>query len=75
MVMYDYDSNAILAELIKKNQAATIRDSFLNMHKILKSRGSDPKGYIMENECSSDFEEAMKNAPLTSNLPHGSCTS
>ena len=30
------------------------------MHKILKSRGSDPKAYIMKNEYSSDLKEATK---------------
>ena len=58
--MYDYDSNAILVEQIKNRQAATIRDAFLNIHKVLKARGNDPKFYIMENECSSDLKEAMK---------------
>ena len=52
MVMYDYDSNAILAEPIKNRQASTIRDVFFNIHKVLKARGIKPKVYIMENECS-----------------------
>ena len=56
MVMYDYDSNATLSESLKFRQAETIRYAFLNMQKILKSRGSDPKGHIMENECSSDLK-------------------
>ena len=43
MVMYDYDSNKILAEPIKKRQAETIQDAFLKIHKVLKSRGSEPK--------------------------------
>ena len=48
-VMYDYDSNTILAESIKNRRAATIRDAFLKIQKILKSSGSDPQVYIMEN--------------------------
>ena len=60
MVMYDYDSNAILDEPIKNRQAKTIRDAFLNIHKVLKERGSETKVYIMENECSSDLKEDMK---------------
>ena len=60
MVMYDYDSNAILAEPIKNRKAATIHDAFLNIHKVIKERVSEPKVYIMENECSSDLKEAMK---------------
>ena len=60
MVMYDYDSNAILAEPIKNRQAATIRDAFLNIHKVLKEIGSKPKFYTMENECSSGFKNLWK---------------
>ena len=60
MVMYDHDSNAILAERIKNRQAETIRDAFLKFYKVLKARGSDPKVYIMYNDCSSYFKEAMK---------------
>ena len=56
MVMYDYDINIILDEPIKNRQAANIRDDFLNIHKILKSRGSEQKVYITENECSSNLK-------------------
>ena len=58
--MYDYDSNSILSKPINNKQAATIRCAFLKIHRILKSRESKPKVYIMENECSSDLKEAMK---------------
>ena len=61
MVMYDYDSNAIMSEPIKKSQAETIRDTFLKVHKVLKARGNEPKIYIMDNKCSSGLKEAMKN--------------
>ena len=60
MVMYDYDSNAIMAEPIKNRQAATICYTFLKIHKVLKARVSNPKVYIMDNECSSDLKEAIK---------------
>ena len=49
MVLYDYNSNAILSEPIKNKQAATIRDYFIDIHNILKSRGGEPKVYIMKN--------------------------
>ena len=60
MVMYYYDSNSILAEPIRNRQTTTIHDAFLNIHKVVKSRGSAPKFYIIDNECSSDLKEAMK---------------
>ena len=53
MVMYDYGSNTILAEPVKNSQEATIRDAFTKMHKILNSIGSNPRVYIMYNDCSS----------------------
>ena len=72
MDMYDYASNEILAEPIKYRHSATIRDSFLNTHKILKSIGSDPKFYIIENDCSSDLKESMKKCATNFQLapPH-----
>ena len=72
--MYVYDGNEILAGPIKNRPEATIRDAFIKMHKILQSRVSDPKFYMVDNECSSHLKEAMKNIPLTSNLPHHKCT-
>ena len=45
---------------------------FLNIHKVLKARGSKPKSYIMVNECSSDLKEGMKNYDIDFQLdpPH-----
>ena len=75
MVMYDYDSNAILAEPIKNSQAETIRGAFLKVHKIhkvLKARGSNPKVYIMDNKCSSDLKESTEKYEIDFQLdpPH-----
>ena len=60
MVLYDYDSNAIMAKPIKNRQAATIFDAFLNIHKVLTARAVKPKVYIMYNKCSSDIKEYKK---------------
>ena len=60
MVVYGYDSNEILAKPIKNIHAATILSAFLKIHKILKSRGSEPKFYIMDNDFSGDLKESMK---------------
>ena len=68
MVMYEYDSNVILYK------PETICDAFLNMHRILNSRGRITRVYIMVNEYSINLKDAMKNALLTSNLPHLTCT-
>ena len=60
MVLYDYDNNATMSKTVKNRQAATIYDAFLNIHNIIKSRGSNQKSYMMENECSRDLKEYMK---------------
>ena len=72
MVMYDYDSNTILAEPIKNIHAATIRDAFLKIHKFLKAIASNPKVYIVDNNCSSDLKEATKKHKIDFQLdpPH-----
>ena len=58
--MYDYESNTILAEPIENRQAETICDASINFHRVLNTRGSNPKVNIMDNDCSSDLKEAMK---------------
>ena len=50
----------ILSKPIKNIQAATIHNAFLNIHNILKPIVNDPKVYIIENECSSEFKEYIK---------------
>ena len=72
IVMYDYDSNVILSEPIKNVQEETIRYALLKIHNILKSRVSDPKFHIMDNDCSSDLKEAMKKYAIDLQLdpPH-----
>ena len=45
-------------------QAATICHALLKFHKVPKARVSDPKFYIMDNECYSDLKEAMKKCEI-----------
>ena len=54
------------------NQSKNTRDAFLKFHKVLKAIFSNPKVYIMEKKCSSDFKEAMKNYEIDFQLspPH-----
>ena len=60
LVVYDYDSNAILTEPIKNRQAASIRDGFNKIVNRLKERGAKPKLYILDNEISGEFKSALK---------------
>ena len=69
MVLYDCNINSILDKPIKNRRVATICEAFLNIHNMIKSIGSNPKFYIMDNDCSSDLTEAIK---IHSSLSTGS---
>jgi hypothetical protein len=43
VILYDYDSNAILAEPIGNRKAATILEATKKMHNILRSKGHGPQ--------------------------------
>ena len=59
LVVYDYDSNAILAEAIPNRQAAVITEAWLKIHNALKKRGVAPNLYLLDNEISADLKWAM----------------
>ena len=61
MILYDYDSNAILAEPIKNRKAETILAAYEKMHRFLKSKGMKPKIQVLDNECSQQLKEYMNN--------------
>lgn len=70
--MYDYDSNAILAEAIKNRQAASIKNAVLNLTQVLQARGAKPNLYILDNEASLDLKTSLKKNDITFELvpPH-----
>ena len=53
VIMYDYDSNAILAEPIGNRKATTLLAATRKMHDILRSKGRGPQVHILDNECTS----------------------
>ena len=59
MVMYDYDSNAILATPLKNRQAKTIADAWELLHNRLTSHGHPTKNFLLDNECSLDLKQAL----------------
>ena len=59
-IVYDYDSNAILAEAMPNRQAGTIKAAWDNIHSTLASRGTHPTLYIMDNEASEELKNTMK---------------
>ena len=59
LIVYDYDSNAILVEPIKSRAAAVIRNVWGKLNHILCSRGRKPHLYLLDNECSTELKHAM----------------
>jgi hypothetical protein len=57
VILYDYDSNAILAEPISNRKAATILEATKKLHNVLRRKGRGPQLHILDNECS----DIMKN--------------
>ena len=51
-VLYDYNSNAILAEPIKNRKGQSLIDAFIKLTNILISKGLQPKFQILDNEAS-----------------------
>ena len=72
LVMYDYDSNAILAEPVKNRQAAVLTKAFLTLYNTLATCGAKPKCYIMDNKCLGQLKAALKKNTLDFQLapPH-----
>ena len=68
LIVYDYDSNAILAETLKTRQAGEIKAAWLKIHEKLKRPGAEPALYIMDNEASTDLKSAMTKNNLSYQL-------
>jgi hypothetical protein len=60
MVLYDYDSNAILSKPLKTRQASELTKAWTALHSKLQSNGYAPTLHILDNECSDDLKKAFK---------------
>ena len=72
LVIYDYDSNAILAEPLKSRSASEISKAWIKLHDKLATNGTAPGIYIIDNEASHELKAALKKKQLTYQLvpPH-----
>ena len=72
LVVYDYDSNAILVEPIVNRQKATITRAWKTIHDTLSTKGAKPKLYVLDNEASKELKVAIKNEDVAYELvpPH-----
>jgi hypothetical protein len=58
-ILYDYDTNAILAKPTANRKAATLLTATKKLHLLLKSKGFTPRTQIMDNECSAAMKEYL----------------
>ena len=59
MVVYNYDSNAILAITLKDKTAESIWEAYEKIVKKLRKVGIEPKLQKMDNKCSSILKDYM----------------
>ena len=64
MVLYHYDTNAILAKALKSRAEQELVNAQEYLHKYLKARGFQPEVQILDNEC----PEGLKNYFRTNNI-------
>ena len=71
-VLYDYDSNAILATPINSRNASDIKSAWIKLHNKLHDSGVQPQTYIMDNEAANVLKQAMLKYKVTYQLtpPH-----
>ena len=68
LVIYDYDSNAILVEVLKNRKAESITAAWKKSVSILEQQGIQPKIFIMDNEASANLKSTMSLAKYTYQL-------
>jgi hypothetical protein len=68
MVLYDYDSNAILAKPIKDRTAPELLNAFQFMEQELVSRGLKPKLMKLDNEASTLLKDYLYQQDITFQL-------
>ena len=60
LIIYDYDSNAILAEPIKSRSDSEILRAYDKTINLLKSRGLSPQLHRLDNEASKALRDHLK---------------
>ena len=58
MIVYDYDSNAILQEPLKSKTASELVRAWSKIHKRLMIGGSPPQLYVLDNEFSTEIRNS-----------------
>jgi hypothetical protein len=59
MILYDYDSNAILAEPLKSKSEGEMIRAYTKLHEYLTDRGLKPRLQKLDNECPAGLKRFM----------------
>jgi hypothetical protein len=59
MILYEYDSNAILTTPLKDRKGPTIKQAYERLHRLLVNKGYRPKLQKLDNEASIALKEFM----------------
>jgi hypothetical protein len=60
MILYEYDSNAILSKPIQNRTAGELTKAWTALHCKLQDNGYAPEIHILDNECSDELKKAFK---------------
>ena len=71
-ILYDYDSNSILAEPLRTRNAGELKQAWIKLHVKLQNSGFHPSTYIMDNEAANELKQAILKYKLSYQLtpPH-----
>jgi hypothetical protein len=70
MILYNYDSNAILSKPLKTRQASEITAAWTHQHTHLPSNGYAPVLHLLDNKCSEEQKRLSRRTTSTSNASH-----
>ena len=74
MILYDYDSNAILAEPMPSRTATSIVTAYKTLHTKLVRVGLKPQLQKLDNECSEALKEFMRSQAVDFQLAPPQCS-
>ena len=68
LIVYDYDSNAILVQLLKNRSGLEIKKAYMDIYDKLANRGCAPTTLILDNEISKELTSAFENKQINYQL-------
>ena len=68
LVIYHYDSNAILVRTLKNRIAPEIKSAYMSIYDMLRNRGCTPSTFILDNETSKTLLNAFEKERITYQL-------